>query len=313
MEKIRAIDSHTAGEPTRVVIDGGLILQSPDAPAMLAEFRDHHDHWRSAIVNEPRGSDVLVGAWLAPSRIAGCESAVVFFNNVGYLGMCGHGLMGVVSTLAWLGKIGPGEHTFETPVGTVGAVLHEDGSVSVRNVPSRRLAKDVVVDVPGLGRITGDVVWGGNTFFLVPAGDRVLHVSEAAKLTRESITIMEAVRSAGFPEVDHVEFFGPPASGGDARNFVLCPGGAYDRSPCGTGTSAKLACLAADGGLDEGETWVQESILGTKFEGRYSWDHRATGSIHPVITGRAYVTGDVHLIFDPADPLRHGIRPNSQD
>jgi 4-hydroxyproline epimerase len=313
MEKIRAIDSHTAGEPTRVVIQGGPVLQADSAPAMLAEFRDHHDHWRSAIVNEPRGSDVLVGAWLAPSRIPGCQNAVVFFNNVGYLGMCGHGLMGVVSTLAWLGKIGPGAHTFETPVGTVGAVLHEDGSVSVRNVPSRRLAKDVAVEVPGLGRITGDVVWGGNTFFLVPAGDRKLHVSEAAILTRDSIAIMEAVRATGYPEVDHVEFFGPPASGGDGRNFVLCPGGAYDRSPCGTGTSAKLACLAADGELDEGETWMQESILGTKFEGKYTWDDRATGSIHPIITGRAYITGDIQLIFDPADPLRHGIRPNSPD
>jgi 4-hydroxyproline epimerase len=311
METIRAIDSHTAGEPTRVVIEGGAVLRAETAPAMLAEIRDQHDHWRSAIVNEPRGSDVLVGAWLAPSRVDGCVNAVVFFNNVGYLGMCGHGLMGIVATLAWLGKIGPGEHAFETPVGIVKAVLHEHGAVSVSNVPSRRLAKDVAVDVPGFGRVIGDVVWGGNTFFLVPAGQRLLHVSRAADLTIESIAIMDAVRAAGFPEVDHIEFFGPPASGGDARNFVLCPGGAYDRSPCGTGTSAKLACLAADGKLAEGEIWVQESILGTKFEGRFFWDDRAIGSIHPVITGRAHVTADIRLIFDPADPLRHGIRPDS--
>ena len=313
MEKIRAIDSHTAGEPTRVVIEGGPAVVPENAAAMVEEWRDHHDHWRSAIVNEPRGSDVLVGAWLAPSRIADCARAVVFFNNVGYLGMCGHGLIGVVSTLVWLNQIGPGEHAFDTPVGVVKATLHEDGSVSVRNVPSRRVAKDVAVEVPGLGPITGDVAWGGNTFFLVPAGDRILHVSEAAGLTREAVAIMDAVRAAGYPEVDHVEFFGPPACGGHARNFVLCPGGAYDRSPCGTGTSAKLACLAADGKLADGETWIQESILGTKFEGHFTWDDRATGSIHPVITGRAHVTADVQLILDPADPLRHGIRPGAID
>lgn len=311
MEKIRVIDSHTAGEPTRVVLEGGPRLQTRTAVAMLAEFREHHDHWRSAIVNEPRGSDVLVGAWLGPTKVEGCLHSVIFFNNVGYLGMCGHGLMGVVATLAWLGKIGPGEHAFETPVGVVTARLHEDGSVSVRNVPSRRLAKDITIDVPGLGPVTGDVAWGGNTFFLLPAGERRLHVTEAAELTREAIAIMEAVRAAGFPEVDHVEIFGPPSCGGHARNFVLCPGGAYDRSPCGTGTSAKLACLAADGKLAEGETWIQESILGTKFEGKFTWDDHATGSIHPIITGRAYVTADIQLILDPADPLRHGIRPGA--
>ena len=310
-EKVRVIDSHTAGEPTRVVVGGGPVLEAEDAPAMLAEFRDQHDHWRSAIVNEPRGSDVLVGAWLAPSRTDVCLNAVVFFNNVGYLGMCGHGLIGVVSTLAWLGQITAGEHAFETPVGVVKATLHEDGSVSVRNVPSHRLAKDITVDVPGHGQVTGDIAWGGNTFFLVSIGDRSLHVSAAVELTRECLAIMKAVHAAGYPDVDHVELFGPPASGGHSRNFVLCPGGAYDRSPCGTGTSAKLACLAADGKLAEGETWVQESILGTKFEARFTWDDRASGSIHPEITGRAHVTADVRLIFDPADPLLHGIRPGA--
>lgn len=308
MERIRVIDSHTAGEPTRVVIEGGPPLAARDAAGMRSELRDHHDHWRSAIVNEPRGSDVLVGALLAPSSLAGCVNAVVFFNNVGYLGMCGHGLIGIVHTLAWLGKIGSGEHAFETPVGVVRAILHDDGSVSVRNVSSRRLAKDVRVEVPGLGAITGDVAYGGNTFFLVPAGDEFLHVGNAAGLTGRAISMMAAVRAAGFPEVDHVEICGAPGAGGDGRNFVLCPGGAYDRSPCGTGTSAKLACLAADGDLAEGETWIQESILGTSFKGEFTWDDRAAGSIHPVITGRAHIMADAHLILDPGDPLRHGIR-----
>ena len=313
MERIRAIDSHTAGEPTRVVIEGGPAVVAENAAATLKEWREHHDHWRSAIVNEPRGSDVLVGAWLGPTKTEDCLHSVIFFNNVGYLGMCGHGLMGVVATLAELGKLGPGEHAFETPVGVVKATLNGDGSVSVHNVPSRRLAKDITVDVPGVGPVTGDIAWGGNTFFLVPSGDRRLHVSETAGLTREAVAIMEAARAAGYPEVDHVEFFGPPARGGHARNFVLCPGGAYDRSPCGTGTSAKLACLAADGHLAEGETWIQESILGTKFEGRFTWDDPATGSILPLITGRAYLTAQTHLLFDPADPLCHGIRPGMID
>lgn len=308
MEQIHVIDSHTAGEPTRVVVEGGPTLASRDAAGMRAEMREHHDPWRSAIVNEPRGSDVLVGALLAPSCISGCVNAVVFFNNVGYLGMCGHGLIGIVRTLAWMGKIGTGEHAFETPVGVVRAELHNDGAVSVRNVPSRRIAKGVHVDVPGFGPVTGDIAYGGNTFFLVPAGSDALHVQNASRLTTRATATMEAVHAAGFPEVDHVEFIGPAASGGDGRNFVLCPGGAYDRSPCGTGTSAKLACLAADGDLAEGEPWIQESILGTTFLGRFTWENRTNGSILPVVTGQAYIMAEARLILDPKDPLRHGIR-----
>ncbi len=307
MEPFRVIDSHTAGEPTRVLISGGPDLGENSAAAHRDAWQSEHDQLRSALMNEPRGSDVIVGAWLGKSSRPDCLHSVVFFNNVGYLGMCGHGLIGVVHTLSWLGRIQAGEHGFDTPVGRVTALLHEDGRVSIRNVPSRRLAKAVEISVPGHGQVTGDVAWGGNFFFLTPAGEIPLEVANAARLTELSSRIRNAVNAQGFPEVDHVEFFGPPGSGGHSRNFVLCPGSAYDRSPCGTGTSAKLACLAADGGLAEGEIWEQESILGTRFQANFVWEDRASGTILPTVTGRAHVTADALMVLDPADPLRHGI------
>ena len=309
MSRIRVIDTHTAGEPTRVILEGGPAITSIGAAAQRDQFQREFDPIRSAVVNEPRGSDVLVGAWLGATNIPGCHASVVFFNNVGYLGMCGHGMIGVVSTLAWLGQIGPGEHGFETPVGVVTATLHDDGRVSIRNVPSRRVAKAVTIDVPGHGQITGDIAWGGNFFYLVPAGTHGLVVGRAAELTAFASAIRAAINAHGHPEVDHVELIGPPGAGGNARNFVLCPGMAYDRSPCGTGTSAKLACLAADGKLAEGDPWIQESILGTAFHGSFTWDDRQTGSIIPTITGRAHVIADAQLILSPDDDLRHGIRP----
>lgn len=309
MSRIRVIDSHTAGEPTRLILDGGPAITAAGAAAQRDIFQRDFDPIRAAVVGEPRGSDVLVGAWLGPTSTPGCHSSVVFFNNVGYLGMCGHGMIGVVHTLAWLGKITPGKHDFETPVGVVTATLHDDGRVSIRNVPSRRVAHGVEVDVPGHGRVIGDIAWGGNFFYLVPAGGRDLVVGAVADLTAFTTAIRTAIHTYGYPEVDHVELIGPPVAGGNARNFVLCPGLAYDRSPCGTGTSAKIACLAADGNLAEGETWIQESILGTKFHGSFQWDDSTTGSIIPTITGRAHVTAEATLILSPDDPLRHGIPP----
>jgi 4-hydroxyproline epimerase len=309
MEPLRVIDSHTAGEPTRVILSGGPDLGKNAAATHRDAWQASHDHLRSALMNEPRGSDVMVGAWLGESTTPGCLHSVVFFNNVGYLGMCGHGLIGVVHSLAWLGRIHTGEYTFDTPAGPVGAVLHGDGSVSIRNVPSHRMAKDVEISVPDHGPVIGDVAWGGNFFFLTSSIDLPLVVANAPYLTEIASRIRAAVNSQGFPEVDHVELFGPPGSGGHSRNFVLCPGGVYDRSPCGTGTSAKLACLAADGKLAEGEIWEQESILGTRFQASYIWEDRASGAILPTVTGRAHVTADAVMILDPADPLRHGIGP----
>ncbi len=275
----------------------------------VAIFRRAHDAFRSAVVNEPRGSDVLVGALLCEPTDPACAAGVIFFNNVGTLGMCGHGTIGLVTTLAHLKRIGPGRHQIETPVGVVTALLNADGSVSVVNIPSFRKAKMFAVDVPGLGQVAGDVAWGGNWFFLVkkPAWD--LSIGKLDDLTDKAWKIRQAVNEQGFPEVDHVELFGlAQTPGGHSRNFVLCPGKAYDRSPCGTGTCAKLACLAADGELAEHETWVQESIIGSAFHGSYQWHNRNEGKIIPTITGSAFITAEATLLLDDSDPFKWGIR-----
>ncbi len=309
MRRIHVIDSHTAGEPTRVVVDGGPDLGRGPLSDRLLRFRDQHDRFRSAIVNEPRGSDVLVGALLVEPSNSSCAAGVIFFNNVGYLGMCGHGTIGLVVTLARLGRIGAGEHRLETPVGIVKATLHPDGTVSVENVPSFRRAKAVEVELPGVGRITGDVAYGGNWFYLAEHHGQELELSNVERLTEFAWRLRQAVNAQGFPEVDHVELFGAPRqSSAHSRNFVLCPGKAYDRSPCGTGTSAKLACLAADGKLAEGEPWVQESILGSTFAGQFRWEDRVEGTVVPTITGAAFVTGEATLLLDENDPFSWGIR-----
>lgn len=306
---IRVVDSHTGGEPTRVVLEGGPDLGGGPLSERRRRFEAEFDHYRSAIVNEPRGSDVWVGALLVPPEDDTCVTGVIFFNNVGYLGMCGHGTIGVVVTLAHLGRIGPGEHRIETPVGVVRATLHGDGRVSVVNVPSYRIRKGHTVAVPGHGEVTGDVAWGGNWFFLVERHGFDLVPERVEQLTDFAWRVRQAVNAQGYPEVDHVELYGPPTrSGAHAKNFVLCPGRAYDRSPCGTGTSAKLACLAADGKLAEGEVWVQESLVGSTFEGRYRWLDRERGWIEPVITGTAHVNAEARLRLDPADPFCWGIR-----
>jgi len=308
IKRIQVIDSHTGGEPTRIVIGGGPDLGGGTVTDKLKIFHEQHDRFRSAVVNEPRGSDVIVGALLVEPADKSCVTGVIFFNNVGCLAMCGHGTIGLVVTLAHLGKIKPGEHKIETPVGIVTATLHTNGEVSVANVPSYRKAKAVTVDVPGAGKIAGDVAWGGNWFFLVSDHGHELKLTNVEALTDLSWRIRQAVNTQGYPEVDHVELFGPPQAGGDSQNFVLCPGKAYDRSPCGTGTSAKLACLAADGKLAEGKTWIQESILGSKFTGTFRWLDRSRGEVLPVITGTAHVNAESTLLLDDTDPFCWGIR-----
>ncbi len=308
LQRIQAIDSHTGGEPTRIVIAGGPDLGSGTVTEKLAVFRDKHDAFRSAVVNEPRGSDVLVGALLVEPGDPSCAAGVIFFNNVGSLGMCGHGSIGLVVTLGHLGRIQPGTVRIETPVGIVEAIWHGGRAVSVTNVPSYRRAQNVRVEIPGHGSVQGDVAWGGNWFFLMSEPREELAVARVDQLTELAWKIRQQVNAAGFPEVDHVEFFGPPTvQGAQSRNFVLCPGKAYDRSPCGTGTSAKLACLAADGLLDEGESWVQESVIGSTFRGSYRWLDRARGAIAPTITGTAHLTAETTLLLDPSDPFCHGI------
>ncbi len=308
--RVRVIDSHTAGEPTRVVVRGGPDLGKGTMAERLAIFRERHDSFRSAVVNEPRGNDAMVGALLCEPVDRKCAAGVIFFNNVGYLGMCGHGTIGLLVTLQYLGRIVPGHHRIETPAGVVGAELHHDGKATVHNVPSRCTQSSVAVDVPGHGRVTGDVAWGGNWFFLVREQRNDLQLANVDALTEFTWAIRKALTQAGVTgpqgeEIDHVELFGPSSNGADSRNFVLCPGKAYDRSPCGTGTSAKLAVLHSAGKLQPGERWRQESIVGSVFEGSFKVQD---GAVLPSITGSAFVNAEADLILDPQDPFRMGIR-----
>jgi 4-hydroxyproline epimerase len=311
VHRIRIIDSHTAGEPTRVVLAGGPDLGDGPLAERRELFAQRFDHVRSAIVNEPRGSDPLVGALLTGPDRSDSAAGVIFFNTVGTLGMCGHGTIGLVATLAHLGRIGPGDHRIDTPVGAVTVRLLPSGEVSVENVPSYRFRRDVPLVVPGWGEVRGDVAWGGNWFFLVRTPAVPLDPAHVDGLTAYTLAIRGALTAAGVTgahgaAIDHVELFGPPgAPGADSRNFVLCPGGAYDRSPCGTGTSAKVACLAADGLLAEGALWRQEGIAGGLFTASYRTEG---GHIIPTITGRAYITGEADLLLDPEDPFCWGIR-----
>ncbi|MFO1465560.1 MAG: proline racemase family protein [Steroidobacteraceae bacterium] len=309
--RLQVVDSHTGGEPTRIVVGGGPELAG-DLARQLAEFRSGHDELRGALINEPRGSDVLVGGLLRPGVSTGATAGILFFNNVGYLGMCGHGTIGLVTTLEHLGRIAPGEHLIDTPVGPVRARLHDSGEVSVRNVPAFRQQQGLRLTVPGLGEVSGDVAWGGNWFFICEDHGLTVDAGNLPALLAAGSAIQErlqacGIRGGGGALIDHVELCGP-SSVADSRNFVLCPGGAYDRSPCGTGTSAKLACLAADGQLEPGEPWRQESVIGSIFEARYEL---ASGEVLPTITGRAWITGEATLLIDPRDPFAHGIRPQA--
>lgn len=311
LKRISVIDSHTGGEPTRVIISGGPELGHDALSNRVERFRTQHDDFRSAVVNEPRSSEAVVGALLCPPVDSSCVTGVIFFNSVAYLGMCGHGTIGVVATLAYLDRIGPGTHRIETPVGVVITTLDREGQVEVANVASYRLATKVMVDVPGSGPVTGDIAYGGNWFFLVNDHGQELELENLEKLMDFTRRTRDALARAGITgsdghEIDHVELFGPSTIPGvDSKNFVLCPGNAYDRSPCGTGTSAKLACLFADGKLKEGQVWRQESIVGSVFEGTVSV---IDNLVHPRIKGSAFITAEADLIIDERDPFSVGIR-----
>jgi 4-hydroxyproline epimerase len=309
-KRVQVIDSHTAGEPTRVVIAGGPLLGAGSLQSRLEILRSRYDGFRTAVLAEPRGSDVLVGALLCEPHDPAAAAGVIFFNDVGYLGMCGHGSIGVITTLSHLRRLAVGTHRIETPVGTIAATLYADGAVSVANVPSYRYRGAVEVDVPGWGVMLGDVAWGGNWFFLVADHGLVLQPQNRSALTAATMAVRDALEAAGIrgeggAVIDHIEFTSAPEDAANSgRNFVLCPGAAFDRSPCGTGTSAKMACLYADGELTPGETWRQEGILGTVFEGSVIAEGHA---VIPTIKGSAYITAESTLLFDDRDPFREGI------
>jgi len=309
--RISVLDSHTAGEPTRLVLAGGPDLGNGPLAERLECFQQLHDDFRTGVVNEPRGSDVIVGALLCKPVDTTCAAGAIFFNNVGYLGMCGHGTIGLIVSLAHLGRISPGTHRIETPVGIVSATLHPAGEVTVENVPSFRTGHSISVNVPGYGQVTGDIAWGGNWFYLVEDHGMTLSLKNVDDLTEYTWAIKKSLAAQGITgsngeEIDHIELFSDSETPGiDSTNFVLCPGKAYDRSPCGTGTSAKIACLYADGKLAPGEIWSQSGILGSAFKGSFRLQD---GNVIPSITGSAYVTSEATLLLDPNDPFCMGIR-----
>ena len=308
---MRVIDSHTEGEPTRVILDGGPDLGTGTVAELAARLEQEHQDFCRGVLLEPRGHDAIVGALLVPASDSDCATGVIYFNPAGNLGMCGHATIGLAVTLAHLGRIAPGRHRFETPVGIVTVDLVSANQVSVVNVESYRHLKDVTIDVEGLGAVMGDVAWGGNWFFLTKDTPCVLEFANIAQLTDAAQRVRHALEAngitgAGSAEIDHIEFFAAArAAGRHGRNFVLCPGGAYDRSPCGTGTSAKVACLAEDGDLAPGEEWVQESIIDSVY--RLTYQQGARGTVVPTIVGTAYVTAVSDLVFDSADPYVNGI------
>lgn len=308
---IHVVDSHTEGEPTRVVIDGWPQPRGATMAERSDDVRARFDHLRRAVVCEPRGHDAIVGALLTPPVNPDSTVGVIFFNNGTYLGMCGHGAIGVVRTLQHLGRVQPGTIRLDTPVGTVSAELGQDGSVTIENVPSYCHARNVEVDVPGVGRVVGDVAWGGNWFFITHDSPVAVTAGNAKELTRVTQAMQDALNAAGITgangePIDHIEISAPPTRpDADCRNFVLCSGGEYDRSPCGTGTSAKLAVLHAKDEIAPGTRWRQESITGSLFTGWLTVNDR--DELIPHVRGTAYVTAEATLLFDDADPFRGGI------
>lgn len=313
IKRVRVIDSHTGGEPTRVVIEGAPDLGNGSIAQRRDIFARDFDSFRSAVVNEPRGNDAIVGALLMPAVDPECHTGVIFFNNVGVIQMCVHGTIGLAATLAHIGELQPGEFKIETPVGVVSVQMDDANHSTVINVPSWRSQSGAKLDLGEYGTITGDVAWGGNWFFLTEDSPcdvtfANLDILDAhAKMIRLLLP-KQGITGQDGAEIDHIEIFGKPIlKDAHSKNFVLCPGGAYDRSPCGTGTSAKLACLAAAGKLAEGEVWRQESIVGSYFDGWYAWQGE---KIIPHIRGSAWVSAESTLILQPDDPFCHGIRSN---
>ncbi len=308
---MRVIDSHTEGEPTRVILEGGPDLGTGSLADRARRLRDDHGWIYTATLAEPRGHDAMVGALLVPPTDPTCVAGVIYFNTVGNLGMCGHATIGLTATLAHLGRLTPGSHRVETPVGVVTARLLDKNTVRVTNVESYRLQAGITVDVDGIGPVTGDVAWGGNWFFLTDfdqidlTANHIPALTDAAKRIRAALQ-RDGITGAEGAEIDHIELLGPAASSAaQGRNFVLCPGGAYDRSPCGTGCSAKLACLAADGKLAEGAMWTQESVIGSTYA--CSYVAHPSGGIVASIEGQAFVTSEATLIFNDDDPFKDGI------
>ncbi len=307
--QLRVVDSHTVGEPTRIIIEGGPELGNGPIHLRAKLFREQFDHYRRAVLSEPRRLDVIVGGLLCSPSSRTYTAGIIFFDTVGYLDMCIHGTVGLVKTLAYLGRIAPGQHYIETPAGIVRTEFTEDGQVRVFNVPCYRYIKQIELNVPGRGRLFGDIAWGGNWFLLVEEHSleiNIRNIHSLLSISRSIKTTLQksSIRGIGGAPIDYVALFGM-SSTANSRSFVLCPGDAYDRSPCGTATCAKLACLAADNTFEPNMIWHQEGVTGSRFQASYEWGD--SSSILPTITSSGYVNGDSFVIIDPEDPFSWGI------
>ncbi|REG83832.1 proline racemase family protein [Marinomonas pollencensis] len=307
------IDSHTEGEPTRVIVEGGPDLGSGPLSERAARLGSEFTDFYRSIVAEPYGQEAMVGALLTEPTNPECVAGVIYFDAAAVIGMCGHGTIGLAVTLAHLGKIGPGTHKIETPVGIVDVTLKDKNTVTVTNIDSYRSQKTVTVEVSGIGKVTGDIAYGGNWCFIIDHSPVPVIPSNIMALTEVGVAIREAIYAQGISGeeggvIDHILFYGSPLNPNNhSRNFVLCPDNAYDRSPCGTGSSARLACLAADGLLQAGKQIYQESIIGSGYTLSYQASPKTHGAVVASITGSAFVTREAKLINNPTDPLRHGV------
>ncbi|MCX7884843.1 MAG: proline racemase [Caloramator sp.] len=325
---INAVDSHTMGEPTRIVIGGVPVIPGKTMPEKKAYLEKNLDHIRTAIMHEPRGHKDMFGSIITQPTKEEADLGIIFMDGGGYLNMCGHGSIGALTVAVELGMVPVKEPytdvVLEAPAGLVkGKVKVEDGKakeVSIVNVPSFLYKQDVEVDVPEVGKLTIDISFGGSFFALVKSSDIAIDIctSNAQKLCDVGMKILKAVNEQvkvqhpvleHIKSVDLVEIYGPAKNPkATLQNVVVFGQGQVDRSPCGTGTSAKLATLYAKGQLKINEEFIYESITGTMFKGRVLEETKVGDykAIIPEITGSAYITGFNQFIIDPEDPLKYG-------
>jgi 4-hydroxyproline epimerase len=323
------VDAHTGGNPVRVVVGGGPLLPGVPMAEKRQIFMRDHDWVRRALMFEPRGHDVMSGSILYPSSREDCDLGVLYIEVTGCLPMCGHGTIGTVTVALEEGLVQPrtpGRLSLETPAGVVGVEYRQEGAfveeVRLFNVPAYLHAEAVTLDVPGLGPLVVDVAYGGNYYAIVEPqpGWPGLDAVSARDLINWSPAVRAAAHAAVAPvhpederirNVTHVMWCGPARdSRAHARNAVFYGDAAIDRSPCGTGSSARMAQLTARGALQIGDTFVHESIIGSLFDCRV--ESAATvgnfAAIRPSVAGWARVTGHNTIFVDDRDPFAHGFQ-----
>ncbi|MEU5770708.1 proline racemase family protein [Streptomyces asoensis] len=324
---LHAVDSHTEGMPTRVITGGIGTVPGATMNERRLYFREHRDDVKRLLMNEPRGHAAMSGAILQPSTRADCDWGVVYIEVSGYLPMCGHGTIGVATVLVETGMVEVVEPVttvrLDTPAGPVVAeVTVRDGaatSVTLRNVPSFVVALDRRATLPDGRTVTYDLAYGGNFYAILPLSEFGLPFDRARKddILRAGLSLMEVIDSQGGPVhpedasirgCHHVHLYAPGSDARRSRHAMAIHPGWFDRSPCGTGTSARMAQLHARGELPLHTEFVNESFIGTHFTGRLLGTTEVAGrpAVLPSFTGRAWITGTAQYLLDPTDPFPAG-------